>query len=295
MAQEIADSKLIDTWSSDGLKVKPDISKIIEGWQLGEQPPHEYMNWLQNTFGSKLNHILKNGVATWNNTTQYLAGSSVQHNGNVWLCKTTNTNSAPTDANANWKRIITVESLADLSNDYVATTGNQTIAGVKTFSSTISGSINGNSATVTNGVYTTGNQTIAGVKTFTSSPIVPTPTAGTQAVNKDYVDDSAIGVGQTWQDVTGSRVFGTTYTNTTGRAIAVSIAVGATGSATTANEVRLDADGVTIANQQNAPFASGGTTKTTIGSLFSVIPAGSTYSLHIKAGSPNIYSWSELK
>ena len=53
MAQEIADSTLLDTWSSDGLKVKPDISKIIEGWQLGEQPPHEYMNWLQNTFGSK--------------------------------------------------------------------------------------------------------------------------------------------------------------------------------------------------------------------------------------------------
>ena len=159
MAQEIADSKLIDTWSSSGLIVKPDISKIIEGWQLGEQPPHEYMNWLQNTFGSKLNHILKNGVPLWNNTTQYLAGSSVQHSGNVWLCKTTNTNSAPTDANANWKRIITVEALTTVLNGYVALTGNQTIAGVKTFS---------------------------------SSPIVPTPTTGTQAVNKTYVEDFAM-------------------------------------------------------------------------------------------------------
>lgn len=37
-------------------------------------------------------------------------------------------------------------------------------------------------------VKLTGNQTIAGVKTFTSSPIVPTPTTGTQAVNKDYAD-----------------------------------------------------------------------------------------------------------
>ncbi|MCT7650932.1 phage tail protein [Aliarcobacter butzleri] len=99
----------------------------------------------------------------------------------------------------------------------VKLSGNQTIAGVKTFSSTIAGSINGNSATatklatartiggvsfdgsaninlpgvntagnqnttgnaatVTNGVYTTGNQTIGGVKTFSSSPIVPTPTS----------------------------------------------------------------------------------------------------------------------
>ena len=155
MAQEIADSTLLDTWGSSGAKVEPNISKIIEGWQLGEQPPHEYMNWLQNTFGSKLNHILKNGVASWNNETEYLAGSSVQHNGNIWLCKTTNTNSEPADVNVNWKRIITVESLTTILGGYVALTGDQTIAGVKTFS---------------------------------SSPIVPTATTGTQAVNKDYAD-----------------------------------------------------------------------------------------------------------
>lgn len=158
MAQEIADSTLLDTWGSGGNIVEPDISKIIEGWQLGEQPPHEYMNWLQNTFGSKLNHILKNGVAQWESTKEYLAGATVQHTGNAWLCKATNTNSAPTDVNANWKRIITVESLATLLTGYVSTTGNETIAGVKTFS---------------------------------SSPIVPTPTTGTQAANKAYVDANA--------------------------------------------------------------------------------------------------------
>ena len=60
----------------------------------------------------------------------------------------------------------------------VKNSGDETIAGIKTFSSTISGSINGNASTVTNGVYTTGDQTIEGVKAFSSSPIVPTPTAG---------------------------------------------------------------------------------------------------------------------
>jgi len=45
----------------------------------------------------------------------------------------------------------------------------QTIAGTKTFSSTIVGSINGNAATVTNGVYLVGDQTIAGTKTFSSN------------------------------------------------------------------------------------------------------------------------------
>ncbi len=66
----------------------------------------------------------------------------------------------------------------------VYTTGNQTIAGVKTFSSAIvsdltgnvtgnvsgtAGSATGNAGTVTNGVYTTGTQTIGGAKTFSSA------------------------------------------------------------------------------------------------------------------------------
>ena len=53
--------------------------------------------------------------------------------------------------------------------DAVTTSGDQTIGGTKTFSSTITGSITGNAGTVTNGVYTTGTQTITGNKTFTGS------------------------------------------------------------------------------------------------------------------------------
>ena len=56
-------------------------------------------------------------------------------------------------------------------NNVVHKTGNETIAGTKTFSSTISGSIDGNAATVTNGVYTDTDQTISGQKTF-NNPIV---------------------------------------------------------------------------------------------------------------------------
>ena len=37
-------------------------------------------------------------------------------------------------------------------------------------------------------VALTGNETIAGIKTFSSSPIVPTPTTNTQVANKAYVD-----------------------------------------------------------------------------------------------------------
>jgi len=40
-------------------------------------------------------------------------------------------------------------------------------------------------------VHNTGDETVAGIKTFTSSPIVPTPTTGTQAATKAYVDSTA--------------------------------------------------------------------------------------------------------
>ena len=43
-------------------------------------------------------------------------------------------------------------------------------------------------------VETEGNQSIDGVKTFSSSPIVPTPINGNQAVNKEYVDGLRIGL-----------------------------------------------------------------------------------------------------
>ena len=40
-------------------------------------------------------------------------------------------------------------------------------------------------------VHNTGAETVAGVKTFSSSPVVPTPTTSTQAANKSYVDGVA--------------------------------------------------------------------------------------------------------
>lgn len=103
-------------------------------------------------------------------------------------------------------------------NTKIDTTTNQTIAGVKTFSSTVVGNISGNADTATklqtartiNGVAfdgsanitvsdstavkLTGNETIDGVKTFTSSPIVPTPTTNFQVATKQYVDSKTLNI-----------------------------------------------------------------------------------------------------
>ncbi|WP_200949542.1 hypothetical protein [Leifsonia sp. Root227] len=44
-------------------------------------------------------------------------------------------------------------------------------------------------------VHKTGAETVAGVKTFSSEPVVPTPTSGTSAANKSYVDSAITSVG----------------------------------------------------------------------------------------------------
>mgnify|MGYP003346722021 CR=1 FL=1 len=43
-------------------------------------------------------------------------------------------------------------------------------------------------------VHNTGAESIAGVKTFSSSPVVPTPSSGTDAANKSYVDNAVTGL-----------------------------------------------------------------------------------------------------
>jgi len=52
-------------------------------------------------------------------------------------------------------------------------------------------------------VMDTGNETIAGIKTFSSSPVVPAPTTDLQAATKKYVDDNA-GGSATWGGITGT-------------------------------------------------------------------------------------------
>lgn len=52
----------------------------------------------------------------------------------------------------------------------------------------------------------TGNETVAGVKTFSSSPVVPTPTTAQQASNKSYVDSNFVTT-STSQTITGGKTF----------------------------------------------------------------------------------------
>lgn len=138
-------------------------------------------------------------------------------------------------------------------------------------------------------VHKTGNETIAGVKTFTSSPIVPTPTTDMQATTKAYVDANAgislatansydLGVGQTWQDRTASRVSGVTYTNSTGKPIMVLLAF--------SNAILVSIDAIPAFTANNEGLASA------TSNISLIIPSGSTYRFSSDYG---ITKWMELR
>lgn len=95
-----------------------------------------------------------------------------------------------------------------------------------------------------------------------------------------------VGVGQTWQNVLSSRAFGTTYTNTTGRPIMVSVV------ATTLNTTSWT---VTVGGVQIGYNAgSGASAYAPVTNTF-VVPAGATYVVAIAAGSPTLSVWAELR
>lgn len=97
-------------------------------------------------------------------------------------------------------------------------------------------------------------------------------------------ESQVIGVGQTWQDVTASRVGGTTYTNTTGKPIMISV------SGTPSADLRMY---MTI-NGQSTICDTGTYSNSawTYGSVTNIIPNGSTYSVYALKG---IAKWLELR
>jgi len=101
-----------------------------------------------------------------------------------------------------------------------------------------------------------------------------------------------IGVGQTWTDVTASRAYGTTYTNSTGKPIAVSVSGTASGGGNGSFVQIAYVNGNEIASQTSYAANAGYRH-----SVFFIVPNGATYSVTGTGGilSTTLYLWSELR
>lgn len=172
-----------------------------EGWNAAtetseELPPIEEMNSISYVTTYQQAYIMQEGMPEWSATVTFYKGSltkEVTSTGFRIYCSLTNDNTGNLLSDtSNWKKIMDSDDLYAFDSAVVKLTGDQSIAGVKTFSSSPvmptlsagdSSTKGATTAFVTSAINTlsntcvklTGNQTISGIKTFSSSPILPTP------------------------------------------------------------------------------------------------------------------------
>lgn len=145
---------------------------------------------------------------------------------------------------------------------------------------TIKSNSDGSSAIQTNGVDR------IQIDTSGIPLLVATPSTGDNSkkiATTEFVSNTALGVGQTWQNLIASRAFGTTYTNSTGRTIYVSVTVVISNGT---NNSTLVCDGIKVA-QIGMGTTSGSAT------LHGVIPSGKTY--RVDNLNNTLDAWSELR
>lgn len=96
----------------------------------------------------------------------------------------------------------------------------------------------------------------------------------------------ALGIGQTWKNVNGTRALGTNYVNNTRRPIQVAAQAGPSSAINTALVVKVD----------NVPVytAYAGAAGVYIGIANVIVPPGSTYRIDVTLGTASLTNWSEL-
>jgi hypothetical protein len=130
----------------------------------------------------------------------------------------------------------------------------------------------------------TANNVLLGNGTSALQAVAPSTTGNVLTSNgttwtSAAIPQTGIGIGQTWQNVTGSRSAGTTYTNSTGKPIFVSLSCLGTASAS------FSIDGIQVSE-----IGGSGPVR---GMMGGIVPNGSTY---VTGGSGlTIDVWAELR
>lgn len=137
------------------------------------------------------------------------------------------------------------------------------------------------------GASGTWNINISGNAATATSATTATTAAngGVTSVNGSTgaVTVASLGVGQTWQNMTSSRSVGTSYTNSTGKPIAVAVFLSGLGWA------QIEINGVSTSRCHGD--------QSQYGSLFGIVPPGATYAVSYFNGwsSSTLDTWSELR
>jgi|GEM_PF-2039686 len=111
---------------------------------------------------------------------------------------------------------------------------------------------------------------------------------GSGDINISTTSNEAIGVGQSWQDVTSSRARETTYFNSTGKPIQVLVSFPDSNNGSP--RIKVLVDNLTIINHQ---YDSGGSYGS--GQYSFIVPSGQTYRVNTPFGAVDPILWTELR
>ena len=289
MPQILKPSNLSLTWASAGDVLDPGNTKYATGWQV-EIPTRQWFNYLDNRQDTAIAHINQHGVAVWDSGTEYQANKSYcqgKSNGTIYRCVQTHTNQDPELDVGNVYWIVAFASAGDVytkaevDGAFLSRAANGSdILNAATFRNNISVYSQTQTYTKTEVDAKTAVASTVQAQTGTSNTTLMTPLR-----TEEWGNANVLGMGQTWQDVTGERALGVTYTNTTGKAITV-IQVSEYGGGIDNLSVYVNDLLLLVVDQG---FGAGWW-----GPVTFIVPPGATYSI-VKPAYPNIKSWVELR
>lgn len=259
----------LSEFAKDGQKNTDDLN-LTDGFHVSKKPARQWFNYLFNMLSLKINEIIESDPVTHSEIIDNLTTNDATKPLSAKQGKGLQDNKLGKSENA--------VSATDCSRQVIAGNG-LSGGGVLTANRTLTlGTPTKITSSSTNSVTTTSHTheidkastSVAGVvqlnNTLTSEA---TDQALTAAKGKE-LNDKMFGVGQSWQNVTSSRVAGTTYTNSTTRPLGLYIYTGVNGSTFTV-------DGTTLSAHGNSMIQV-------------VVPSGKTYSFNGAFG-----GWWELR
>jgi len=263
-----------DTTQSDTLDANI-TADFLRGWGLvgvNENPTKQDFNGLAFTLGQLISYLHQRGIAEWNAAQEYFDGSVVTTLVGIYRLKSDGVGSSnpDTDDGDNWALAPTraeVDAKADQDTTYTET------------------EVDGLLDTKADQATTYTETEVDGLLDAKADQ----DTTYTKTEVDGLVDDlSGLGVGQTWQDMTTSRAEDVTYTNSSGKAIFISVTE--TDTEGSAIGFTISVDGSIIAET----YSYVGSTSIPRSNLTAIIPNGSTYKVALH-GLDTIHLWWELR
>lgn len=259
--------------------------------QTEGKPEMKGLNGLFQVLTTSVLYLKQRGISEWDSTLEYPANAFAVDGARLYKSKRTNTNKQPSLSQLDWD---VWASIADVG---VSTNGN-----LKKTTAT-SGAVTLEVPTATDAArgamrFATSAEAVnrSNVQAAVRPSDVPalnntlTSTSTTQALTAAQgraLNMQMLGVGQTWQNVTGSRSLGVTYTNTTGRPIMVSVSLPDTGSQNPTVTINVGGVDILVNNydlgQGSASFSHS-----------FIVPSGASYRISVNI-SVQVRTWAELR